>query len=375
MPEVPAPRNIVEAPPRAESRPSRETTINAFNHIYTRYEAAMSPLLTRLEAGENLTAEERRNANAFRVTRDGLRNVVGEEHRPGTPAIPDNLGSDEWNNVYRDADGKVLGKQREGIVTNHMLDWIDGEIKNQGSSASAADMMSRDMLRASSGTYAELHSTPGSMDRELRVRQEAGAIIHPDPKRDSTISQDNETDRQAHERDDWQMASDEIDNRLELVLPPLKTNMPNVKVVNPSTVRVDEGETVKVHIPDSDGPAPFRVLPEGPSTVVVDGGGGEVTIPKVEVTSDYVPPVERSIPDRLAPLPEPPGPRIIRPDGFAPYIIDDPKHPSNMDSDAKSTPVLGGEKPFDSLGKRGLLRLMQMPKQRLQLGEQTDLLV
>ncbi len=352
MSELPAPRATPESSPRVESRPERGTAINAFNNIFKKYSEAMSPLLTRLEAGENLSSEERRDANAYRVTRDGVNNTVSREYRPDQPAIPDDLVSDEWTNVYKDPDGKVVGKQQEGIPTNHMLKWIDGEIAKQGERPNAADLMSRDMLRASSGTYAELHSTPGSIDRETRVRQEAGAIIHPDPTRDSRISQDNETDRAAHERDDWQMASDEIDERTELVLPPLKTETPSVVNV-PKIVVDDTAEPRRVHVRDHDDVKP----PYEPRPVlsggIIDFGGGTVTLPPGEITSDYIVPVGRSIPDRLA-APAEPHPMDTDLPGTLPGTIDEGDELKRLREDVDGKLEAAGlppsdEKPFDSL--------------------------
>lgn len=353
MPEIPAPRATPESSPRVESRPERGTAINAFNNIFKKYSEAMSPLLARLEAGENLSNEERRDANAYRVTRDGVNNTVSREYRPDQPAIPDDLSSDEWTNVYKDPDGKVVGKQQEGIPTNHMLKWIDGEIAKQGEHPNAADLMSRDMLRASSGTYAELHSTPGSIDRETRVRQEAGAIIHPDPTRDSRISQDNETDRAAHERDDWQMASDEIDERTELVLPPLKTEGSSFVNV-PKVVVDDTAEPKRVHVPDHDDVKP----PYEPRPVlsggIIDLGGGTVTLPVGgEITSDYIVPVGRSIPDRLA-APAEPHPMDTDLPGTLPGTIDEGDEFKRLKEDVDGKLKAAGlppsdEKPFDSL--------------------------
>lgn len=327
MSELPAPRNVakVEEAPRLESRPSRTEVIRSINRTLDGvpgvpgYREEMAPLWDRLKRGDNLTPQERRDAIGYHVTMEGIKNITGREPQPGEPSWPDNLATDEWTNEYKDENGNVVGKQREGLRIKHLTDWLDRKIKQAQSDGRAKDEFmfkaSKADLEASSAPYSKLHSSEGSIDIETRKRQEAGAWIHASEEmdsqdrrvRDSQIPQDNETNRAAHEREDWMFASEELDGpngeqggALELVVPPPPT--PEIpRLANVPTLRVDENlPTKRVEVPGNDGLPPVYVSEEGSgSGGTVDMGGGEIVPPPGEIVRTGVDVAPRTIPENL----------------------------------------------------------------------------
>ncbi len=294
---------------RAERAPTperRTAQLLGFNALFKFYEEANRPLWERLEKGEELSEQERKSAVGYKITLDGIERLTQEPHRLGEAALPDTLAGDEFANTYVTPDGRTK-KQREGLVTNHMTKWAQGEI--DAGNTNAALRLSREIVWENSLPYPELHTTPGSISLEDRIRQEAGGFIHdtgegPEGRnihgvkvRDSQHPHGTEE----HALEDWITAETELGEREEYIInPPLPTDA--LTFVNPPKIVFDpDAEPRDIHIPDrvENGPVnPGRVRSrrsdEQIKQWVVDLGGKEVSVGPVNVTNEYRVPAERA---------------------------------------------------------------------------------
>lgn len=324
MSELPAPRVArVETSPRLESRPSRGEVLTALRNTLDGvpggqpgYREEMAPLWDRLKRGDALNPQKRRDAIGYHITMQGIKNITGREPGPGETSWPDNLATDEFTNIYKDESGDVVGKQREGLRIKHIDEWLDRKIKEAKAAgrSTAVLELSKATLEGSSAPYSELHKE--GLTIEQRKRQEAGALRHANQETDefgrqildSQIPQDNETNRAAHEREDWSYAEAELDGpngeqggALELVVPPPPA--PEVpQLTNVPTLRVDENlPTKRVEVPGSDGLPPIYVSGESRDRAgqAIDMGGGEIVVPPTEVVRTGMDVSPRSIPENL----------------------------------------------------------------------------
>lgn len=301
---------------------NRTLQITGFNTLFKFYEDANRPLWERLERGENLSDQERKDAIGYKITLDGVERLTAEPHIAGQRALPHTIPSDEFINTYKTPDGRTR-KQREGLVTNHMTAWADREIG--AGNEDRALHLSREVVWENSLPYPQLHTSAGSISLEDRINQEAGAFVHDTGEgeegrnihgvkiRDSQ----HPANTSEHSLDDWVMAEHEMGGREEYVIdPPLPTDA--ITFVNPPRLEVDDDvEPRHVYIPDrvENGPArPGRVRSRRPEEEIRqwigDLGGGVSRVGKVNVVSDYRVPALRETGSEPV---QPPTIREVRP--------------------------------------------------------------
>lgn len=299
----------------SESKESRRSPENralqiaGFNVLFKKYEEKMAPLWGRLEKGEDLSDQERKDAIGYKVTLDGVERLTAEPHRLDNPALPEGLPGDEFVNTYQTPDGRVR-KQREGLVTNHMTDWAQREIDSGNDDRLLK--LSRQVVWENSMPYAELHKTPGSINLEDRTRQEAGAFIHDTGEGSSGRNAEGQKIRDSrhpdgskeHELEDWVAAETELRSREEYIIdPPLPTDRLNF--VNPPRFEFDPDiEPREINVPDviENGPVRTGRIREIRSDEeirewIVDLGGGVRKVGETNFSSDYRVPAARSIDD------------------------------------------------------------------------------
>lgn len=300
-------RSPFESKEASKTPENRALQLAGFNFLFKKYEEKMAPLWGRLESGEDLSDQERKDAIGYKITLDGIERLTAEPHITNEPALPDGLPTDEFVNTYHTPDGRVK-KQREGLVTNHMTQWAQREI--DGGNRDPRIKLARQVVWENSLPYSQLHSTPNSISLEDRIRQEAGAYIHDTGEgndgRDSSGRKIRDSKHPSgskeHELDDWMSAEKELGGREEYVIdPPLPTD--SIKFVNPPRFEFDPDiEPRKVYIPDRDesGPViPGRVKERRSDEEIrewtVDLGGGVKSVGRVDVEIDYREPAKRNI--------------------------------------------------------------------------------
>jgi len=300
------------SPERGPTPERRTVQILGFNTLFKLYEGANRPLWERLQKNEELSDQERKDAISYGVTLDGINRLTEEIHMPGQPALPEDIAGDEFVNTYVTPDGRTR-KQREGLVTNHMTAWAQREIDAGNTDRLLA--LSRQIVWENSLPYSDLHTTPGSISEQDRIRQEAGAFIHDTGEgregrnlfglkiRDSQHPQGS----YEHALEDWVKAENEVREREEYIIdPPTPTDA--ITFVNPPKYELDPSiEPREVHIPDvvETGPVrPGRVRSRRTNEEIrqwiVDLGGGVRSVGPVNVTSEYRSPAIRNIGDESA---------------------------------------------------------------------------
>ncbi len=187
-----------------ESELSAAEIIPAFNRLFTHYQCVMEPQLKKPKG---------RMPVGYYITSEGIKLVTGRVPETGEDSLPLDLPDYRWLNEW----GKY--QQREGVPTNHMLDWLwkDGGYKTLDLSPEQKSIFFKDLrvVERASQPYSKLHSSTSDLVMPWKVRAEQEAFFvysNPERRRAYTVPSQNAFY-------DWLIAQSEISRRMELVIP------------------------------------------------------------------------------------------------------------------------------------------------------------